>query len=58
MSSSTFLHRAIRIYNCSLVWFGGASATFNNISDISWRSDLLVGEMGVPGVAHRPPASH
>jgi hypothetical protein len=25
------------------------SATFNNISVISWRSDLLVEETGVPG---------
>ena len=25
------------------------SATFKDISDISWRSDLLVEETGVPG---------
>jgi hypothetical protein len=41
-----------------MVWFYGASATFNNISDILWRSVLLVGETGVPGVTHQPPASH
>jgi hypothetical protein len=28
------------------------SATFNNISDISWRSFLLVEETGVPGENH------
>jgi hypothetical protein len=26
------------------------NATFKNTSDISWRSDLLVEETGVPGV--------
>jgi hypothetical protein len=30
------------------------SATFNNISDISWRSVLLVEEIRVPGEIHRP----
>jgi len=34
------------------------NATFNNISDISWRSILLVEETGVPGENHRPAASH
>jgi hypothetical protein len=29
-------------------------ATFNNISVISWRSDLLVEETGVPWENHRP----
>ena len=29
-------------------------ATFNNISDISWWSFLLVEETGVPGENHRP----
>jgi hypothetical protein len=33
-------------------------ATFNNISAISWRSVLLVGETGVPRENHRPVASH
>jgi len=33
------------------------NASFNNISDISWRSDLLVEETGVPG-ENRPVASH
>ena len=34
------------------------NATFNNISVISWRSVLLMEKTGVPGVNHRPPASH
>ena len=32
--------------------------TFNNISVISWRSVLLVGETGVLGENQRPAASH
>jgi hypothetical protein len=28
------------------------SAPFNNISIIMWRSDLLLGETGVPGKHH------
>ena len=34
------------------------NATFNNISDISWRSTLVVGETGVPRESHRHDASH
>jgi hypothetical protein len=34
------------------------NATFNNISDISWRSVLLVEETGIPGENHQPAASH
>jgi hypothetical protein len=34
------------------------NATFNNISVISSRSVLLLGETGVPGENHRPAASH
>jgi hypothetical protein len=33
-------------------------ATFNNILVISWRSVLLVEEIGVPGENQRPVASH
>jgi len=33
------------------------SATFNNISAISWRSILLVEKTGVPGENHRHAAS-
>ena len=43
-----------------MVWFYGCIvfyATYN-ISVISWRSDLLVEETGVPGENHRPVASH
>ena len=34
------------------------SATFNNISVISWRSVLLVEKSGVPGENDQPVASH
>ena len=34
------------------------NATFNNISVISWWSDLLVEETEVPGENHRPVASY
>ena len=33
-------------------------ASFNNISIISWRLDLLVEETRVPGENHRSAASH
>jgi len=33
------------------------NATFNNISDISWRSVLLVEEIGVNRENHQPIAS-
>jgi hypothetical protein len=33
-------------------WFIVFNATFINISDISWRSVLLVEETGVPGESH------
>ena len=41
-------------------WIRGIvlNATFNNISVISWPSDLSVEEIGVPGENHRPAASH
>jgi hypothetical protein len=34
------------------------NATLNNISVISWRSVLLVEEIGVPGENHRHATSH
>ena len=34
------------------------NAAFNNISAISWRSSLLVVEIGVPEENHRPVANH
>jgi hypothetical protein len=45
-----------KIYNDDLVMV--FSATFNNISVISWRSVLLVDESGVSGENHRPAASN
>jgi hypothetical protein len=39
-------------------WFMVFNATFNNISAISWRSVLLVEEIGVPRENHRSAASH
>ena len=41
-----------------MVWFMGFSATFNNISAISWRSVLLVEESGIPAENHWHAASH
>ena len=40
------------------LWFMVSNATFNNASVISWRSVLLVEEIGVPGENHRPVATH
>jgi hypothetical protein len=40
-----------------LVWFMVLNATFNNISVISWWSDLLVEETGVTRENHRIVAS-
>ena len=37
-------------------WFIVVNATFNNISVISWRSVLLVEEIGVPRENHLPVA--
>ena len=34
------------------------NAIFNNISVISWRSVVLVEEIGVPGEFHRPATRH
>ena len=42
------------IYSVRVIVF---SATFNNISIISWQSVLLVEKTGVPGENHRPVAS-
>ena len=36
----------------------GATANFNNISVITWRSVLLMEETRVPGENHRPAASY
>ena len=34
------------------------NATFNNISVVTWLSDLLVEETEVPGENHQPAVSH
>ena len=39
-------------------WSMVLNATFNNISVISWRSVLLVEEIGVHGETHRPVTNH
>jgi hypothetical protein len=49
---------AKQINKALMIWFMVFNATFNNISDISWRSVLLVEEIGVPGENPRPAASH
>jgi hypothetical protein len=36
------------------VWVMVFNATFNNILAVSWRSVLLVKEIGVPEETHRP----
>ena len=38
-----------------MAWFMVFNDTFNNISVISWRSVVLVGETGVPGENHDLP---
>jgi len=41
-----------------LIWFLVFSATFSNISAISWRPVIVVEEAGVPGENHRSWASN
>ena len=45
-------------YRIEVSDYGVLTNTFNNISVISWRSVLMVGETGMPGENHRPVASH
>ena len=53
------LYNELNLWLCMVDgWFMVFNATFNNISVISWRSVLLVGESGVPGENNRPVASH
>jgi hypothetical protein len=40
------------------LWLLVVNDIFNNISVISWRLVLLMGETGVPGKNHQPAASH
>ena len=51
------LNHGVQFYQWSRVRTMVFNATFNNISAISWRSDLLVEETGVPGENHRPAES-
>jgi hypothetical protein len=51
-------HVKVNDYSLFLVWLMVLYATFNNISVISWRSVLLVEEIGVPGENHRHAASN
>ena len=51
----TKLGHDTQVYRVRVMVF---NATFNNISVISWRSVLLVEEIGVSGEHHRPVASH
>jgi hypothetical protein len=48
------------VYKEKGLWVGVMvfNATFNNILVTSWRSVLLVEEIGVPGENHQPAASH
>ena len=48
------MYYQFKYFGCFMVF----NATFNNISDKLWWSALLVEETGVPGVNHRPVASH
>jgi hypothetical protein len=66
MILSDLLNRTIIIHKTTSVsrrlniglWKWCFTATFNNISAISWSSALLVEETGAPGENHRPAASH
>ena len=48
----------VNIFGCLVIWFMVFNTTFNNISVIPWRSDILVEETGIPGEKHRPVVSH
>jgi hypothetical protein len=54
MTDKLFSNTMVRI---SYIRVMVLTATFNNISVISWRSFLLVEETGLPGENHRPAAS-
>ena len=54
--SDNLVNRLITIFQNmvgDLVWFMVFNATFNNISAISWRSVLLVEEIGVPSTCRK-----
>ena len=50
-----YTHKLIKVWIGLFMVF---NATFINISVISWRSVLLVGEPGVPGENHPPAVNH
>ena len=52
---STIFHFDFGFY---YIYFWCLTATFNNISAISWRPLSVVEEVGVPGENHRPWASN
>jgi hypothetical protein len=54
-STSVYLYYHITSVRVRVMVF---NANFNNISVLSWQSDLLVEENGVPGENHRTAASH
>jgi hypothetical protein len=52
------LHHTKYVINLYLNGVMVFNDTFNNISAISWRSDLLVEETGEPGENNRPAIGH
>jgi hypothetical protein len=52
------MYYVVSIFESGMGWFMVFNATFNNISDISWGSVLLVKETGIPGENHQPVESH
>ena len=53
-SAGCALSYILRYWVCVMVF----NATFNNISAMSWRSDLLLKETGVPEKKHRSVGSN
>jgi hypothetical protein len=58
MVSLIFLNFSFKQWNMLELTRNKLSATFNNISVISWRSILLVEGTGAPGENQHPAASH
>jgi hypothetical protein len=57
MSTVTFIEYFLKVLFYLGVTVMVFNAILNNISDISWRSVLLVEEIGVPGENYRPATS-
>ena len=54
-------HKMFNEHSLAIFWVFGFmvfNTTFNNISVISLRSDLVLEETGIPGESHRPVSSH